>query len=72
MTLEDKLEKLFEENKNTFYINGTGNYGDPYKKRVIENYNLSEKHATMIMSLSYGTVRKFVEDYNNEKGENNG
>ena len=55
------IDKKIEERKGTTFINGTGSYGDPFKKQVIKKFNLDEEYSKKIMYLSFGEVKKIAE-----------
>ncbi len=60
--IKQRIKDKFDERKNTTFINGTGGYGDNYKKRIIDVFKLDEEYTKMVMSLSYGTVMEITKD----------
>ena len=60
--LKKKILKKYDEIKNVTYVNGTGGYGNNYKKEVIKNFNLDKTYAQMVMRMSYGDIVNIVKD----------
>jgi len=62
--IKKRIEKKYNEIKNTSFINGTGNYGDNYKRKVIKHFNLDLKYTNMVMRMSYGDLMEITKDLN--------
>jgi ribonuclease HII len=62
--LLEEIDKKIEENKGTFFINGTGTYGTPFKKQVIERFKLNDNYSQKVMRLSFGDIKTIMDNLN--------
>lgn len=62
--LEQKLDEEYEKRKNTVYVNGTGDYGKPFKEKIINHFDLDSRNSNIIMNLPFGTIMRIAEDLN--------
>ncbi len=63
--IKEKIKAKYDEIKNTTFINGTGGYGDNFKKKVIEDFNLDLEYANMVKRISFGDIMNITKNLKN-------